>query len=128
MLEVLNDTDNFLLAELSAEDVDSILEEFDLTSYSFPESPTSTSFEQCDLSLGGKEPSVSTPDTLPDIQITSVPSAQSNSTSFETFATISKCLEGTQSSKTNPDTFVDIVQQALNHPSVFGQDGSQFYF
>ena len=116
MLEVLNDTDNLMLGELSAEDIDSVLEQFDLTDYSIVDS------------LEGLELSVTTPDTLPDIQITSDPSVQTNSTSFEKFATISKCLEGTKSSNTNPDTFVDIVQQALSHPSVFGQDGSQFYF
>jgi len=134
MLEVHNITDNLMLAELSADDVDSVLEEFDLTNYSFHDSPIksvpsfetdSTSVEKCATileSFEGTESTVTTPDSFVDSPMTSV------TTSFEKFARISKSLEGTVSSSTTPDTFVDIVQQALHHPSVFGPDGCEFSF
>ena len=125
LLEVQNETVNCMLANLSAEDVDSVLEQFDLTLFSFPDSPTSIPSIQTNST---SFTTVTTPDTLADNTITSVPSVETTSTSFEKFVTISKSLEGTQSSNTNPDTYVDIVQQALYHPSVFGQDGSDFYF
>jgi len=89
LLEVQNNLD--FLPELSAEEVDSFLSEFDLTEYPFSDSPTASS-----------------------------PSLQPNSTTYDKFANISKNLEGTESSNTTPLTYIDIVQQALYDPSVFG--------
>ena len=85
------------LAEISAEDIDSVLAKFDLTQYILSVSPTASS-----------------------------PSLQTNSTSFEKFSAISKSLE--ESSNITPDSFVDIVQQSLSDPSVFGYDAFDFSF
>ena len=102
MLEV--QFDKGFLPELSAEEVESVLNEFDLTDYDLTE---------C---------------TLDDSPTPSSPSLQPSSSTYDKFATISKSLEGTESSDTNPIVFIDIVQQALCDPSVFGTDDFDLTF
>ena len=100
MLEVQKD--KYFLPELSAEEVESVLNGFDLTDYQFDDSPTASS---------------------PSLQ-----PLQPNSSTYDKFATISDSLKGTESSDTPPIAFIDIVQQALYDPSVFGPDAFDLTF
>jgi hypothetical protein len=87
------------LAEVSEDDVQNLLKDFNLTDY-----------------------------PLPDNQTPSVPSLQNNNNNFEQFTNISKSLDGTESSNTRPEKFADIVQQALYDSSVFGPNDFDFSF
>ena len=97
MLEVRNE--NGFLPEFSAEEIERVLKEYDLTEYTFADSPTASS-----------------------------PSLQPNSSTYDKFATISKSLEGTESSDTTPIAYIDILSQALYDPSVFGPDAFDLTF
>jgi hypothetical protein len=101
MLEVQCATDFLMsqLAEVSEDDVQNLLKDFNLTDY-----------------------------PLPDNQTPSVPSLQNNNNNFEQFTNIAKSLDGTESSNTRPEKFADIVQQALYDSSVFGPNDFDFSF
>ena len=101
MLEVRCATDFLMseLAEVSEEDVQNCLKEFNLNDYPLSDNPS--------------------PSFTP---------SPPNDTNFDQFANISKNLDSNESCYTAPERFADIVQQALYDPSVFGHDAFDFSF